>query len=249
MDYQELAADLAREQAEERERRIYRAQFEPFNPYDAQEQAADAAREEASTICEETRRRWATREELIEMAHKDAEDHHAKGYDICTVGNTTYDDAYRARRMALADDTRAFEMPVEEHTSDDPIPGCVCANCQPVTAASIICAEDIIARLLALPREIEREEIRLADAEWQVVEAKVSLQRIEDDLLTTSSALIDGKNEAIRAAQVRAHTEDQRERLKYAEENLRAAKVHHHKVTNEFSAWKHVARLLEGERE
>jgi hypothetical protein len=118
-------------------------------------------------------------------------------------------------------------------------------NPAPLTAASIVSADSIINRLLELPGEIERDEMRLADAEWQVAEEKLSLQRTEDDLLTTSAALIDGKNEAVRAAQVRAHTYSQRLRLQDLETNLRAAKVMFHKSANEFSALKAVARLLE----
>lgn len=104
--------------------------------------------------------------------------------------------------------------------------------------------QEIANRLLVLPKEIATAEDVVIEANRQVVLAKETLQRKEDDLLLGND--IDGKNAEIRAAQMRQHTELEREGLSNAELNLKNAAVRLSKLKDELGALNSVAGLLQG---
>ncbi|MNW37025.1 hypothetical protein D3C74_140560 [compost metagenome] len=102
----------------------------------------------------------------------------------------------------------------------------------------------IISRLLELPREIASAEDAVLSANNQLVQAKEVLQQKEDDVLLGN--LIDGKNAEIRAAQMRQHTELERENLSESELKLKNAAVRLSKLKDELRALQAAASLLQG---
>lgn len=102
----------------------------------------------------------------------------------------------------------------------------------------------IISRLLELPREIASAEDAVLSANNQLVQAKEILQQKEDDVLLGN--LIDGKNAEIRAAQMRQHTELEREDLSESELKLKNAAVRLSKLKDELRALQAAASLLQG---
>lgn len=104
--------------------------------------------------------------------------------------------------------------------------------------------QDIIERLLALPKEIAAAEEAVITANKAVQDAKNALQAHEDGLLT--SGVIDGKNAEIRTAQLRSFTGEQREVVTQAEYDLVRVKNHLAMLYNEFKALQAVADLLKG---
>ncbi|MMZ61249.1 hypothetical protein D3C76_850410 [compost metagenome] len=104
--------------------------------------------------------------------------------------------------------------------------------------------QEIASRLLALPKEIAAAEDAVLSANSQLVQAKEVLQKKEDDVLLGN--LIDGKNAEIRAAQMRQHTELEREDLSEAELKLRNAAVRLGKLKDELGALQAFSRLLHG---
>src|SRR5690606_32965103 len=104
--------------------------------------------------------------------------------------------------------------------------------------------QDIINRLLSLPKEIAEAEESVITANKALQDAKTGLQAREDELLT--SGVIDGKNAEIRTAQLRSFTGDQREAVTQAEYDLVRVKNHLALLYNEFKALQTVADLLKG---
>ncbi|WP_410771011.1 hypothetical protein [Fontibacillus sp. BL9] len=103
---------------------------------------------------------------------------------------------------------------------------------------------EIANRLLQLPGEISVAEDVVLEANNQLVKAKEVLQQKEDDVLLGN--LIDGKNAEIRAAQMRQHTELEREDLSEAELKLKNAAVRLGKLKDELRALQAAASLLQG---
>lgn len=104
--------------------------------------------------------------------------------------------------------------------------------------------QDIVSRLLGLPGEIAAAEDAVLGANGFLVQAKEALQRKEDSLLLGNE--IDGKNAEIRAAQMRAFTELEREDLSEAELQLKNATTRLGRLRDEFRALQAVANLLQG---
>lgn len=104
--------------------------------------------------------------------------------------------------------------------------------------------QQIMARLMALPDEIAKAEEAVLHANMRLGTAKEVLQQKEDDLLLGN--VIDGKNAEIRAAQMRQHTQNEREALADAELNLRHAAARLNKAREELRALQAVADLLKG---
>ncbi|GIO36246.1 hypothetical protein J41TS12_11070 [Paenibacillus antibioticophila] len=104
--------------------------------------------------------------------------------------------------------------------------------------------QEIFERLLRLPAEIASAEDAVLEAHGQLVQAKEALQRKEDDVLLGNG--IDGKNAEIRAAQMRQHTELEREDLSEAEMKLKNAAVRLGKLKDELRALQAAASLLQG---
>ena len=102
--------------------------------------------------------------------------------------------------------------------------------------------QQIMARILALPAEIAAAEEVVLQANGAVILAKDMLQQKEDSLLLGN--VIDGKNAEIRAAQLRQHTQNEREALADAELNLKNAVARLGKVRDEFRALRAVVDLL-----
>ncbi|MCM3699234.1 hypothetical protein [Paenibacillus macerans] len=104
--------------------------------------------------------------------------------------------------------------------------------------------QEMANRLLELPKEIAAAEDEVLSANVQLVQAKEALQLKEDGLLLGN--VIDGKNAEIRAAQMRQHTERERDILSDAELNLKNAVTRLSKLKDEFRALQTVAGLLQG---
>ncbi|CAI6087224.1 hypothetical protein [Cohnella sp. JJ-181] len=104
--------------------------------------------------------------------------------------------------------------------------------------------QGIITRLLALPAEIARAEIIVIESSQAVLEAKSALQEREAELLTSSANPIDGKNEAIRSAQLRSFTTEQREWLTDREYDQVRARATLSALHTEMSALRSIADLL-----
>ncbi|GAA0390195.1 hypothetical protein [Paenibacillus motobuensis] len=104
--------------------------------------------------------------------------------------------------------------------------------------------QEIVNRLLELPGQIASVEYTVLEADRQVVLAKEFLQQKEDDLLLGN--VIDGKNAEIRAAQMRQHTEYERQNLDNAELHLKNNVTRLVRLRDEFKALQAVASLLQG---
>lgn len=102
---------------------------------------------------------------------------------------------------------------------------------------------DLIARLIALPAEINTAEEALLLTEARRQAAADALQQVEDELLLTG---VEGKNAEQRAAAIRTETGGQRERLAACEYEVSLSKIVLRRLTTELSAFKSVARLLAG---
>ncbi|AJS59885.1 hypothetical protein [Paenibacillus sp. IHBB 10380] len=105
--------------------------------------------------------------------------------------------------------------------------------------------QEIVNRLLSLPKEIAVAEESLLQASMQLVSAKEVLQQKEDDLLLGNK--IDGKNAEIRAAQMRQNTVSEREILTDNELNLRNEAARLGKCRDELRALQAVSSLLKGD--
>lgn len=100
----------------------------------------------------------------------------------------------------------------------------------------------VIEQLLAAPALIREAEGQVIREEATLAEARVRLQRREDELLLAGR--IDGKNEATRAAQLREATAAERQMVERREQETRLAKRDYHQQVNAFAALRAVARLL-----
>lgn len=99
----------------------------------------------------------------------------------------------------------------------------------------------IFGKLLELPTQITRAEADLLARDWSRQEALAALQAREDALLIEG---VDGKNAEARAAQLRQHTEAERQRALLAERAHAEARVQLSALTTEFAAMRSAARLL-----
>lgn len=102
---------------------------------------------------------------------------------------------------------------------------------------------DLVERLLALPAAIAEAENTLLAAEERRRLASEALQGVEDALLLDGER-ITGKNVEQRAAQLRAETVPERERVTAAEYELSQAKIQFRFLTNEMWCLKDVVRLM-----
>jgi hypothetical protein len=113
-----------------------------------------------------------------------------------------------------------------------------------------ITRDDLITKLLALPRILEGRRDAVLEAELEVLEAKADLREKEWDLLqvmvSDDKPLIDGKNEAVRAHQLRELSRPQLKDLHEAEMNLDNMRLHLKVREDEFAALRAVARLFMG---
>lgn len=103
-------------------------------------------------------------------------------------------------------------------------------------------ADETVTRLLELPQRLDDARIALLERELEHARAKEALRAEEDRLL--AAGVIDGKNEAIRTAQLRRETLSFRERVRTAEIKVEPARLALLRLQDEFSALRAVARLL-----
>ncbi|MFD0868802.1 hypothetical protein [Paenibacillus residui] len=106
--------------------------------------------------------------------------------------------------------------------------------------------QSIAMRVLALPEEIEAAEKELINAEMSLRAAKANLQHKEDGLLlgVFDGIVIDGKNAETRNAQIRSHTESEREAVMNCEMELTRVRYRVERLHNEFRALQAVAGML-----
>ena len=123
------------------------------------------------------------------------------------------------------------------------------AEIAPITPARVICADDLVERLLALPGEIAAANVEVIHAEQRVAARKAILQSAEDQVLLDHPDLLDGKNAETRAAHMRQHTTDHRRNLRDAELSLQWAKHYHAIAMNVLSVLRTIARILEPQRD
>jgi hypothetical protein len=107
-----------------------------------------------------------------------------------------------------------------------------------------VTTSDLCSYLLSTPAQIEEAERNVIAAQEAARKSKEQLEDREAELIVNSE-LINGKNAEQRAAQVRALTMGLREILARSEARERSAVVALHRLQNEFSAFKSVARLME----
>lgn len=104
--------------------------------------------------------------------------------------------------------------------------------------------QEITVRLMALPGKIAEAEYAVLKAEETLRWYKSDLQKREDEIL--NSGAIDGKNEAIRNAQLRSFTGQYREEVAGAEKVLMKAQVDLRVLRTELETLKAVVDLLKG---
>jgi hypothetical protein len=102
--------------------------------------------------------------------------------------------------------------------------------------------DQLLGTLAALAAKIRAAEAHALMMDRGLTAAREHLIQCEDALLLSGS--IDGKNEATRAAQVRAATQVSRERVLQMEESVARARMELRVLGVEFSAAKAMARLL-----
>jgi hypothetical protein len=110
----------------------------------------------------------------------------------------------------------------------------------------MICRDSLVARLLALPKELGQIERDVIEAESQRRHAAGVLQSREDTLLLTD---IEGKNAEQRSARLRVATVTERLLLEHAENSLQLTKALLREVQAEHSSLRAVSRLLAAERD
>lgn len=106
---------------------------------------------------------------------------------------------------------------------------------------------ELIARLLALPNEIETAEITLLGIEQEMQQARDAIAEVTAGALLDPAQPINGKNEAIREAQLRQFTLQPASWLQEVEAKRNAHRVSLTRLQNEFSALRAVTRLLGSE--
>lgn len=104
---------------------------------------------------------------------------------------------------------------------------------------------DCIRRLEALPELIAQAERDCLAAEEHKYRAAEALVRAEDELLLDPEKLT-GRNSEVRAAQVRAGTELERDILRASEFRVGEARIALRRLTNELSTLKTISRLIGG---
>ena len=104
--------------------------------------------------------------------------------------------------------------------------------------------EELIDTLRILPIRLRDEEVRLMAAEFAAQEARDGLLLHEDML--RFAGVLDGKNEAIREAQLREHSQSQRRAVVVAERSVALARMEVRLTQAEFSAARAMARLMAG---
>jgi hypothetical protein len=102
---------------------------------------------------------------------------------------------------------------------------------------------EIISRLLALPLEMAEAEDALIRARASLAEAKDILEGQEGALILDPET-ITGRNVEARAAQVREYTTAARQAVTYRQADVWEAELSLHRLQNEMSALRSVARLL-----
>jgi hypothetical protein len=105
--------------------------------------------------------------------------------------------------------------------------------------------QELIERLLVLPKEIEAAEKQVLDMSRTVDEAGEQVADIERSAVLNGT--ITGKNETERKAQMAAHTAEAREAVTEAETWRDVSRAGYNKLMNEFRALQTVAQLLAGE--
>lgn len=102
--------------------------------------------------------------------------------------------------------------------------------------------EGLVQALTDMVERIGAAEEAALEAEWAVAQQEAALEACEDQLLL--SGQIDGKNDAVRQAQLRAGTASHRAQLAALEEMAERAKVVLRAVRAELSCLRSLARLL-----
>jgi hypothetical protein len=102
----------------------------------------------------------------------------------------------------------------------------------------------VLNALATLPGKIAEAEAHALLMDRGLTAAREHLTRCEDSHLLSGS--IDGRNEALRAAQVRAATQVSRERVLQMEESVARARMELRVLGVEFSAAKAMARVMAG---
>jgi len=105
---------------------------------------------------------------------------------------------------------------------------------------------ELIASLAYLPNKLASAEDAVLRAEFQLSSNRELLHDRESCLLFVG---LDGKNEAIRNARLRADTSEERQLVLIAERDVARARMELRLVQAEFSAAKAMARLLAGGEE
>jgi len=103
---------------------------------------------------------------------------------------------------------------------------------------------ELIDKLASLPEQIELAEKEVIKSVQAIQGAKERLTFVEDQLLV--SGAIDGKNAEIRAAQLRAHTLQQRADIQDAENKASGTRVALNRLNNELAICRAIAGMLKG---
>ena len=108
--------------------------------------------------------------------------------------------------------------------------------------------ETLIEALKLIPAKIKLQEATVLNAQANVIGLKRELQSYEDRCLLgmVEGKVIDGKNEATRAAQLREGTDRTRRAVDEAEIALDAERIQLRYLQAEFAALRSVARLMGG---
>jgi hypothetical protein len=104
--------------------------------------------------------------------------------------------------------------------------------------------EELIQMLSQAPYHLMSAERAVLESETERTAAAAALQAKEDALLLAGA--IDGKNEALRAAQLREATAAERDMLNACEREIQLQKIVLHRRQADLSAMKAIARLLSG---
>ena len=103
---------------------------------------------------------------------------------------------------------------------------------------------ELIDKLASLPEQIELAEKEVIKSVQAIQGAKERLTFVEDQLLV--SGAIDGKNAETRAAQLRAHTLQQRADIQDAENKASGTRVALNRLNNELAICRAIAGMLKG---
>lgn len=101
---------------------------------------------------------------------------------------------------------------------------------------------DLIERMLALPKEIEKAENNILSLSIMLDAAKDEIDDIEREAILNGT--ITGKNETERRAQMTALTLEARRKMNDIEAQLGTAKIAYNSLMNEFKSLQAIAQLL-----